>query len=100
MAGRLQKSYAGVCGPLVTKKVRNRVKSSKASDGHLLQLPAKGHSKSQESVKSDCRIQPYRAPGNLNTTTSFSTKSSGHRFFKVIVVLKLSSRFFFKKTGF
>ena len=28
MAGRLQKSFDGVCGPLVTKKARNRVKKA------------------------------------------------------------------------
>ncbi len=72
MAGRLQKSFAGACGPLVAKKARNRVKSSKASDGHHFHLPINSHSKSQGSVKSNCRIQPYRTLENLNTT-SFST---------------------------
>ena len=69
MAGRLQKSFACVCGPLVKKKARNRVKVSKASDGHHFHLPANGHSKSQGSVKLDCRIQP----GKLNTAMTFST---------------------------
>ncbi len=55
------------------KKARNRVKDNKASNGHHFHLPANGHSKSQWSVKSDCRIQPYRTPGKLNTAKSFST---------------------------
>ena len=40
------------------KSQKQSQKGSKASDG---------------SIKSDCRIQPYRTPGKLNTATSFST---------------------------
>ena len=74
MVERLQKSFASVRGLLVAKKAAmNRVQGSKASDGHHFHIPANSHSKSHGSVKLDCRIQPYRTPGKLNTAMSFHT---------------------------
>ncbi len=63
-----------ICGCLLTSGEENNPGTeSKASDGHHFHLPANSHSKSQGSVKLDCRIQPYRTPGKLNTAKSFST---------------------------
>ncbi len=55
------------------KKARNRVKGSKASDGHHFHLPANSLYKSQGSVKSDCRIQPNRSqdPGEADHRNVF-----------------------------
>ncbi len=77
MAGRLQKSFAGVIGPLVTKKAKNRVKGSKASDEHHFHLPANGHLKSQGSVKLDCRIQPYWTLGERLSVPAFCVQDVG-----------------------